>query len=45
MRALVTGAGGFVGANLVRHLLGLGEEPVAMLRPGGRRSRCAYRVR
>jgi nucleoside-diphosphate-sugar epimerase len=35
MRALVTGAGGFVGANLVRHLLGLGEEPVAMLRPGG----------
>jgi UDP-glucose 4-epimerase len=35
MRALVTGAGGFVGANLVRHLLGLGHEPVAILRPGG----------
>lgn len=35
MKALVTGAGGFVGANLVRHLLGLGHEPVAMLRPGG----------
>jgi dolichol-phosphate mannosyltransferase len=35
MRALVTGAGGFVGANLVQHLLGRGDEPVAMLRPGG----------
>jgi UDP-glucose 4-epimerase len=35
MKALVTGAGGFVAANLVRHLLGLGHEPVAMLRPGG----------
>lgn len=35
MKALVTGAGGFVGANLVRHLLDLGDEPVAMLRPGG----------
>jgi nucleoside-diphosphate-sugar epimerase len=35
MRALVTGAGGFVGANLVRHLLERGDEPVAVLRPGG----------
>jgi nucleoside-diphosphate-sugar epimerase len=35
MRALVTGAGGFVAANLVRHLLDLGDEPVAILRPGG----------
>jgi dolichol-phosphate mannosyltransferase len=34
MRALVTGAGGFVGANLVRHLLARGDEPVAILRPG-----------
>ncbi len=33
MKALVTGAGGFVGANLVRHLLERGDEPVAMLRP------------
>jgi dolichol-phosphate mannosyltransferase len=36
MRALVTGAGGFVGANLVRHLLERGDEPIAMLRPGTR---------
>lgn len=35
MRALVTGAGGFVGANLVRHLLDRGDETVVMLRPGG----------
>jgi UDP-glucose 4-epimerase len=34
MKALVTGAGGFVGANLVRHLLERGDEPIAMLRPG-----------
>lgn len=34
MKALVTGAGGFVAANLVRHLLGRGDEPVAILRPG-----------
>jgi nucleoside-diphosphate-sugar epimerase len=33
MKALVTGAGGFVGANLVRHLLERGDEPIAMLRP------------
>jgi nucleoside-diphosphate-sugar epimerase len=35
MRALVTGAGGFVGANLVRHLLEIGDEPIAMVRPSG----------
>ena len=35
MRALVTGAGGFVGANLVRHLLRLGDAPIAIVRPGG----------
>jgi nucleoside-diphosphate-sugar epimerase len=34
MKALVTGAGGFVGANLVRHLLARGDDPVAILRPG-----------
>lgn len=35
MKALVTGAAGFIGANLVRYLLSAGHEPVAMLRPGG----------
>ncbi len=35
MRALVTGAGGFLGANLVRHLLAEGHEPIALARPGG----------
>ena len=35
MKALVTGAGGFVGANLVRYLLAGGHEPVAVVRPGG----------
>jgi dolichol-phosphate mannosyltransferase len=35
VKALVTGAGGFVGANLVRHLLRAKHEPVAVLRPGG----------
>jgi UDP-glucose 4-epimerase len=34
MRALATGAGGFVGANLVRHLLDAGHEPIALVRPG-----------
>jgi len=41
MRALVTGAGGFIGANLVRHLLAAGHEPVAVVRPGGDRWRLA----
>ena len=35
MRALVTGAGGFLGANLVRRLLADGHEPLALSRPGG----------
>jgi nucleoside-diphosphate-sugar epimerase len=34
-RALVTGAGGFVGANLVRRLLVDGCDLVALVRPGG----------
>jgi nucleoside-diphosphate-sugar epimerase len=41
MRALVTGAGGFVGANLVRHLLARGLEAIAVVRPGGNRWRLA----
>jgi dolichol-phosphate mannosyltransferase len=41
MRALVTGAGGFIGANVVRHLLQTGHEAVAVLRPGGDRWRLA----
>jgi nucleoside-diphosphate-sugar epimerase len=41
MKALVTGAGGFIGANLVRHLLATGHEPVAVVRPGGDRWRLA----
>ncbi|MGH2915579.1 MAG: NAD-dependent epimerase/dehydratase family protein [Solirubrobacteraceae bacterium] len=41
MRALVTGAGGFVGANLIRHLLATGHEPIAIVRPGGNRWRLA----
>jgi dolichol-phosphate mannosyltransferase len=35
VRALVTGAGGFVGANLVRHLTAAGHEVTACARPGG----------
>lgn len=35
MKALVTGAGGFIGANLVRQLLALGHDVVAIERPGG----------
>jgi nucleoside-diphosphate-sugar epimerase len=35
MRAMVTGAGGFVGANLVRALLARGDQPEAIVRPGG----------
>jgi UDP-glucose 4-epimerase len=34
MKALVTGAGGFVGANLMRELLRAGHEAVAVVRPG-----------
>ncbi len=34
MRALVTGAGGFIGANVVRALLGRGYEVRALVRPG-----------
>ena len=41
MKALVTGAGGFVGANLVRCLLAGGHEPVALVRPGGNTWRLA----
>jgi len=35
MRALVTGAGGFIGANLLRALLEAGHDVTAWLRPGG----------
>jgi UDP-glucose 4-epimerase len=41
MKALVTGAAGFVGANLVRQLLRAGHEPVAVVRPGGNTWRLA----
>jgi UDP-glucose 4-epimerase len=39
MRALVTGAGGFIGANLVRRLLRDGHEVHATCRPRGNRAR------
>jgi nucleoside-diphosphate-sugar epimerase len=35
VRALVSGAGGFLGANLVRRLTLAGHEPIALARPGG----------
>ena len=35
MRCLVTGASGFLGASLVRQLLGRGHEVAVLLRPGG----------
>jgi len=41
MRSLVTGSGGFVGSNLVRHLAALGHEVAAVVHPGGDRWRLA----
>lgn len=41
MRSLITGAGGFIGANLVRRLLGDGHEVYATCRPRGNRERLA----
>jgi nucleoside-diphosphate-sugar epimerase len=35
VRALVTGAAGFLGANLVRHLIAADHEVIAVSRPGG----------
>jgi nucleoside-diphosphate-sugar epimerase len=35
MKALVTGAAGFVGANLVAALAGAGHDVVAWVHPGG----------
>ena len=35
MRVTVTGAGGFIGAHVVRALLGRGHDVTAMVRPGG----------
>ena len=37
MRVLVTGAGGFIGSNVVRSLLGEGDEVAAIVRPGKHR--------
>src|SRR5664279_5361082 len=39
MRCLVTGASGFLGSSLVRHLLGRQHEVMVLLRPGGTPSR------
>ena len=41
MRIAITGAGGFIGANLVRRLLHEGHDVLAILRPGGRRGNLA----
>jgi nucleoside-diphosphate-sugar epimerase len=41
MRTVVTGAGGFVGANLVRELLSRGHDVIAVVRPGNQSWRLA----
>jgi UDP-glucose 4-epimerase len=48
MRCLVTGASGFLGSSVVRHLLGHGHEVAVLLRPGGTPTRlqdCLHNVR
>ena len=48
MRCLVTGASGFLGASLVRHLLDRGNDVAVLLRPGGTPTRlhdCLHQVR